>query len=223
MTQVVSVSLKSEVVYVTGTVNSVLVTWTRYGDEWRATVERSQDNNYHVELTAVDTAGNSANYALDLYYGLKLITDRVSADVKTVKNLSKIKYSDMTDEQKQQWDQVLKGSYDYRDLNRVGNALIYLKDLLIANGYMTEFNPKNTWVESDKPTPLQLADYLAQVQYVRNLFSSITDFPELPNTINNLTTEQANNIERVLELVDFFLQQSNLAHFMSNEIFAGEV
>ena len=82
--QVLSVSLPSEIIYVSGTVNGTAYTWTLIEGAWTATVERAADDTYAVALTAVTAAGVSTNYALTLYYGLlSLITDRTRADQPT--------------------------------------------------------------------------------------------------------------------------------------------
>ena len=112
--QVLSVSLPSEIIYVSGTVNGTAYTWTLIKGAWTATVERSADDTYAVVLTAVTAAGTSTNYALTLYYGLlSLITDRTRADVET-----------KTD----------KGFYNASDLNRVGAAEEYIAGRFTAIG-----------------------------------------------------------------------------------------
>ena len=109
--QVLSVSLPSEIIYVSGTVNGTAYTWTLIDGAWTATVERAADDTYAVALTAVTAAGVSTNYALTLYYGLlSLITDRTRADV-----------ANETD----------KGFYNASDLNRVGAAVEYIARLCL--------------------------------------------------------------------------------------------
>lgn len=81
-TQVLSITLPSEIIYVTGTVNGTAYTWTLIEGAWTATVDRAADDTYRVALTAVNAAGTSTNFELTLYYGLlTLITDRTAMDV----------------------------------------------------------------------------------------------------------------------------------------------
>ena len=81
-TQVLSVTLPAEIIYVTGTVNGTAYTWTLIEGAWTATVDRAADDTYAVALTAVNAAGTSSNFELTLYYGLlTLITDRTAEDV----------------------------------------------------------------------------------------------------------------------------------------------
>ena len=48
--QVLSVSLPSEIIYVSGTVNGTAYTWTLIKGAWTATVERAADDTYAVEI-----------------------------------------------------------------------------------------------------------------------------------------------------------------------------
>lgn len=113
--QVLSVSLPSEIIYVSDTVNGTAYTWTLIEGAWTATVERAADDTYAVALTAVTAAGVSTNYALALYYGLlSLITDRTRADVE---------------------NETDKGFYNASDLNRVGAAVEYIAGRFAALGY----------------------------------------------------------------------------------------
>lgn len=58
-----------------------------------------------------------------------LITDRTQADVARVVALRAIGYDNMTAEEKAEYA-ASKGAYNYTDLNRVGNAIVYVKNLL---------------------------------------------------------------------------------------------
>ena len=55
-TQILSVTLPFEIIYVTGTVNETAYTWTLIEGAWTATVDRAEDDTYHVALTAVNAA-----------------------------------------------------------------------------------------------------------------------------------------------------------------------
>ena len=203
MTQNVRVTLKSTVVYVTGTVNSVPVTWTRVGaNDWEAVSEKSADNKYAVNITAIDSAGNSATYELQLLYGLQLITDRTQQDVD---------------------NETEKGYYWITDMNRVGSAVKYLTSLVESMGYTVDALGKSDWSDNYIPSPSELDRYLADVQNLRNLIEVDSFFPKLPSTIDNLGHIEANNIERCLELLEFLLFEAQKAWFYSAEISCGEV
>ena len=140
--QVLSVSLPSEIIYVSGTVNGTAYTWTLIEGAWTATVERAADDTYAVALAAVTAAGVSTNYALTLYYGLlSLITDRTRADVE---------------------NETDKGFYNASDLNRVGAAVEYIAGRFAALGYDCPVTVKKDWLTSGAPTAAAVGDLSAE-------------------------------------------------------------
>lgn len=58
---------------------------------------------------------------------------------------------------------------------------------------------KNTWARGEKPTPDELALYLARVEQLRAALSY--DAPDLPDSMPDIDHEQANAIEKALELL----------------------
>ena len=201
--QVLSVSLPSEIIYVSGTVNGTAYTWTLIEGAWTATVERAADDTYHVALTAVNAAGVSTNYALTLYYGiLSLITDRTRADVEN-----------KTD----------KGFYNASDLNRVGAAVQYVAERFAAQGYEVTVSPKTDWLASDIPTASELEAYRQNIATLRALIAVMKSTPETPETMRFLDYIKANDIEQILLDLDTLLTNAALAWYQSGEIYAGEV
>ena len=201
--QVLSVSLPSEIIYVSGTVNGTAYTWTLLDGAWTATVERAADDTYAVALTAVTAAGVSTNYTLTLYYGLlSLITDRTRADVV---------------------NQTDKGFYNDSDLNRVGAAVQYVAERFAAQGYTVTVSPKKDWLASDIPTASELETYRQNIAALRGLIAVIKSTPETPETMRFLDYIKANDIERILIDLDTLLTNSALAWYQSGEIYAGEV
>lgn len=201
--QVLSVSLPSEIIYVSGTVNGTAYTWTLIDGAWTATVERAADDTYAVALTAVTAAGVSTNYALTLYYGiLSLITDRTRADVENKTN---------------------KGFYNASDLNRVGAAVQYVAERFAAQGYTVTVRPKTDWLASDIPTASELETYRQNIASLRGLIAVLKSTPETPETMRFLDYIKANDIEQILLDLDTLLTNAALAWYQSGEIYAGEV
>nr|DAH88897.1 MAG TPA: hypothetical protein [Caudoviricetes sp.] len=193
--QIITVTLPSNVVSVTGTVNSVPVTWAKQSaNVWRAVADKSADNLYHVEITTTNAAGTSATYALDLTGGMDLITDRTSP-----------------------------GKYDWEDYNRVGRAVLYLQNLLYECGYLVDAEPITDWSRADIPTIADLERYLANVQNLRAKTEAGALMPELPATMSRITWQGANAIEEALELLEFYIFRMMEAWIYSNEVVAGEV
>ena len=201
--QVLSVSLPSEIIYVSGTVNGTAYTWTLMEGAWTATVERAANDTYHVALTAVNAAGTSTNFELTLYYGLlTLITDRTAEDVA---------------------NKTAKGFYNASDLNRVGAAVQYVAERFAAQGYAVTVSPKTDWLASDIPTASELETYRQNIAALRALLAVMPTTPEAPDSMAGLTYTEANSIERILLDLDTLLTNAALAWYQSGEIYAGEV
>lgn len=201
--QVLSVSLPSEIIYVSGTVNGTAYTWTLIEGAWTATVERAADDTYYVALTAVNAAGTSTNFELTLYYGLlTLITDRTAEDVA---------------------NKTAKGFYNASDLNRVGAAVQYVAERFTAQGYAVAVSPKTDWLASDIPTASELETYRQNIAALRGLIAVMKSTPETPETMRFLDYIKANDIERILLDLDTLLTNAALAWYQSGELFAGEV
>lgn len=203
MTQAIQVPLASNVVYVSGTVNGVSTTWTREdGNIWGTVADKAEDNTYRVVLSMLTTAGQSYTDSVTLYYGLVLITDRTLADVQN-----------KTD----------KGYYNATDLNRVGSAMQYLAARFADNGYTIDVSPETAWTMEDIPTQSDMTAYLSYLGTLRGMLALPAGTPETPSTMDFLTYVTANNIEKILEIVDQMLTNSLLAAFYSGEVYSGEV
>ena len=202
-TQVLSVTLPSEIIYVTGTVNGTAHTWTLIEGAWTATVDRAADDTYHVALTAVNAVGTSSNLELTLYYGLlTLITDRTAMDVA---------------------QKTAKGFYNATDLNRVGAAVEYVAERFRALGYDCPVYVKKDWSESDTPTAGQMETYRQNIATLRRQIAVMKSTPETPETIRRLDYIRANNIEQILLDLDALIDRLIKSWYFSGELYAGEV
>lgn len=201
--QVLSVSLPSEIIYVSGTVNGTAYTWTLIEGAWTATVERAADDTYVVALTAVTAAGVSTNYTLTLYYGLlSLITDRTRADV-----------ANQTD----------KGFYNASDLNRVGAAVEYIAGRFTALGYACPVTVKKDWLTSDTPTASQMEAYRQNIVTLRGQIAVMASTPDAPASMEGLNYVKANDIEQILLDLDALIDKLIKSWYFSGELYAGEV
>ena len=225
MTQTISATLPATTVYVSGTVNDVSVVWTNTGGSvWEAVADRSDDDAYHVVLNIVNAAGTSSTAEFTLYYGLlHLITDRTQSDVSYVARLAAKGWAGMTEDERSQWLVGLKGAYNATDLNRVGNAVTYVAGRLEEAGYAPDIDPKIDWTVSDIPTESQMETYLDNVRALRNSFTVPDSVPQVPADMDNLTYQEANDIERIILAVDALITNIINAYFYSNEVYSGEV
>lgn len=154
-----------------------------------------------------------------------LITDRTEGDVATAIQLAqKISSGEATDAEINQFLSVLKGAYNYTDLNRVGEAVNYLRNRLSDDaGTYVEVAPKTDWTETDIPNQQQATQYIADIQNIRAAFLLPEGTPEAPDTLTGLTYSGANAIETILYNLNETIDALKITLITSGEVFAGEV
>lgn len=190
-----------------------------------------------IDLTEAFGAGNEPTKAwcdehIPFFTGtmeldaIDLVTDRTQEDVDYLNKISiSISNGTATDQEKEDFlSAKLKGAYNYTDLNRVGEALNYIADLLNNTGYAVDITPKTDWENGDIPTQQQLNNYIADIYTVRNKVTELKNPPALPSDMENLTYISANNIEQLLEDIDTIVSKMSLSWFYcGDELFCGEV
>lgn len=224
MTQIVRVPLAANTLYVSGTVNGVDKIWTREeGNYWSTTADKADDGVYRIALSIIYGDGKTTTDSVTLYYGISLVTDRTQADVDRWRTLLSKGWGNMTPEEQAEWMAGMKGAYNSTDLNRVQGAVDYVKNRLIDAGYIVETEPSTTWMSSDIPMETQMAQYLSNVAVIQSVLVLPSYAPPLPGSMKNLTYTGANNIEKILEIVDQMLTNSLEAVWYSGEVYSGEV
>lgn len=153
-----------------------------------------------------------------------LVFDRTQADVDRVLALkNKILmqgWSTLTEQEQTEWSAGMKGAYNASDLNRVGEAIGYVAELMeeaqaevtnelnkygIADADAYRFpwsggfsvSPKTDWTYADIPTAEQAATYLLDINTIASLVYS-PNSPAMPVTLDYFTYGQANAIEQML-------------------------
>lgn len=149
-----------------------------------------------------------------------LIYDRTEDNVTQLKELSKLRYQDMTDEEKQSWIDNLKGCYRYTDLNRVEEAVEYLKNKIIEYGWSINLQPTKIWTQYDYPNSSDMTRYLNNIKAIRDLNWVLSDTPNAPSNIK-LGWSEANDIERILHDVELMLVNITETYLYCGEIFSG--
>lgn len=156
-----------------------------------------------------------------------LITDRTAADVQHWEYLRNKGFLNMTDAERAEWlAGNMKGAYNKDDLNRVGQALNYLRDRLTAAGYMsyqTTFTAKTNWTVTSIPTAEDLTYYLKCVSNIREAMSQFENTPPAPADTGALNYEEANNIEKILIDVETLINNMLAARHYCGDIFTGEI
>lgn len=225
-TRTLTTTLPSDTLYVSGTVNGVTTTWTNTeGQTWQTVAERSETDVYVVALTIINSLGATSSTQFTLYYGLHLITDRTRADVTYVQTLAKkIKNGTASEDELAEWNAAsLRGSYNASDLNRVGAAIQYVAERINGYGYVVHVSPRTDWGEEDCPTPSAMSRYLADLAVLRSTFAVLQSTPAVPADMEALTYTEANNIEKILEDIDYLLTNTAKGWFYSGDLFSGEV
>lgn len=131
-----------------------------------------------------------------------LITDRTQADVDSRNG---------------------KGTYNASDLNRVAASMNYVAGRLESAGYATHISPKTGWKDDEWVDPAAQAVYLGYLAELRSQFAMMQTTPPVPNDMEKLTYQEANDIEKILEDIDRLLANASRAWFYSGDIYASEV
>lgn len=169
-----------------------------HGGRFEAAVPLEIGEN-RIPVTAADGAGNQTTREV---FMIRLVTDRTGADADRVRELCARGYARWTEEERAWWASArcLRGSYDHRDLNRVGIAVDWLAGELRRRGYIAAVQPKTDWRKDDAPVRSQMEAYLSGVETVRSAQGLYVT--EIPKTMAGLTTGGANAIERALVEAD---------------------
>lgn len=156
-----------------------------------------------------------------------LVYDRTQADVDRVFTLkNKILtegLSSLSAEEKAEYMAGMKGAYNYTDFNRLGEAIAYLvermKELDIHDSSII---PKVDWVMGDTPTQSQVSNLLSCLTKLRAKLSLPDDAPSVPNSLDKLTYQTANDMELLLWMIDQRITQTTAAFRYSGTMYCGQ-
>lgn len=176
-------------------------------------------------MSAKDTAvlGVGVLGSMRLGSALSLITDRTLADVRRWAELNAKAFADMTADEQAEWLSGMKGAYNASDLNRVGEAVLYVAGRLNAAGNTVFVSPRTDWTREDIPTPAQMAHYLEQVRTIRGVLAVGETTPAVPADMDGLTWAEANDIEKILVDIDRLITNTIAAYCYSGDLYGGEV
>ena len=155
---------------------------------------------------------------------IELITDRTESDVEKAQNLTSKGIPDWTDEEVAEFLNGLKGAYNAADLNRVESAVKYIKDRFAIIGYdALNFIVKTTWTKNEFMKTEDAKRYLDNVKNLREQFAMPPGTPAVPDDMENFTFEEANDIERILEIIDEYITKIEKQFFYSGDLYGGEL
>lgn len=125
-----------------------------------------------------------------------LITNRTQADVDRVTELTqKFLLGTITTEEKAEYMAGLKGAYNYTDLNRVGEAVAYIANIMNQSGHSVSVTAKQDWTVEDIPTLAQMTAFLTDLSLLKTNSTATT---QVPSNMDRLTYQRANQIEQLL-------------------------
>lgn len=214
----ISFELSTDITYVAGTVNGVETVFIQdeaYPVKWRATVDVAEDSLYHIYLEMYDEAGNKSTYENTIEYILPwFVYDRTQADVDRVQELRNIGWENMTDSEKTEWQQGMKGAFNLSDVRRNENNCYVIAQLLNIFLVTCKDNlptyPDKTYFDS----------LLKNVTALRNAGYRYAETPEVPQQPIN-TYQKINDIEKILHDI-YEVYNSNFVHYAGEEIYAGQ-
>lgn len=107
------------------------------------------------------------------------------------------------------------------DINRVGEALNYVRNRLVSEGgFNLLWTARTDWITADEPTQSQMQAYLTELSDCRTAMAVVL---ALPSTMSRLTVSAANDIEKILQQCDDALNRIAKSRFCSGEIYGGEI
>ena len=150
-----------------------------------------------------------------------LITDRTEQDVIAVKNLrQKILEGTATAEEITDFaNNPQKGCYNCEDINRVLDAMVYLKSLLAEFGITVNITISTSHLGTTS-IPQYFAAYLQSISNFRNAVPLPDTVPQAPSSIDYFTYKSANDIEEILKAVYDYAVSLNYIHKRSGSMTA---
>lgn len=76
------------------------------------------------------------------------------------------------------------------------------------------------WTKKDMPSPSEMEEYLNRIRAVKGSFQGLR-FPNIPEDMDHLTVEAANNIERILLAAHNTIRALEKSRVYSGELQSG--
>lgn len=117
-------------------------------------------------------------------------------------------------------------SYNALDLNRVNEAFVYLRDKMNGEfGFNLDLFIKTDWTRYDLGqigAQSLMEAYRQNVVKIRAAITQRATTPQAPSSMRFLNHQGANDIERILQDVEWLLVNAAAAWHFSGEIYGGE-
>lgn len=109
--------------------------------------------------------------------------------------------------------------YTHIDLNRVGMAIDFVASELNKYGYAVAVVPKMTWVVGEKQRNAAMVRYIADLATIKAAFYGAT---ALPSTMDSATHIDANNIEKLLNEIETYINRMTAGFYKSGKFKSGQ-
>lgn len=139
---------------------------------------------------------------------IELVYDRTQTDVDNAQQI-RARYQSLAD-----WTgltaaevaQLERGTLTYKTMNRVTSAVSELEQRLVRDGYSVGKLSIREYEETGAISRSDWAQYLANVQTLRDTFYTLKETEELPRAEDKLGFNGANTIEKILADIDILLE-----------------
>lgn len=117
----------------------------------------------------------------------------------------------------------LKGAYNNSDLNRVENKVDELRNLLESYCYHVNIEEvKTDWLKTDIFNETDEIRYLNNLRILRQSFYVIQSTPQVPTNMRNFNYQEANDIEKILDDINYLLNSMTSTFRYVNDVYTGE-
>lgn len=176
-----------------------------------------------IAVTATDGAGLAT---VEHFTVIRLVTDRVAADLEKLQNMFARGLDNWTDEEKVWFasTRCRRGGYDVLDVNRVELATDWIGTWLHNYGYFADWDAPAIWTAEGALRLSDAARYLERIAEIQNALTAPDGTPETPKDMRAaLTLQGANDIEAILVAVDALRPLLERSWWCCGEIGCGEV
>lgn len=103
-------------------------------------------------------------------------------------------------------NRTTKGYHNYTDLNRIETACKELAEILTSYGYPVYITTKINWAMTDRRTESEMERIRKNIKSLKDTYYMAKNTPALPSTINPITWQKANAIEKILYDIDLLIR-----------------
>ena len=115
-----------------------------------------------------------------------------------------------------------KGYHNVSDLNRIEVACRELADLLTSYGYTVQISTKTDWAITDIRYEGEIERIRQNIGRIKDAYYSFKTTPELPETLNRIDIQKANDIEKILYDIDLLIKNMEASFLFCGTFNAGE-